>query len=117
MKLNKPIAGYHLLMILSAVDEQFTFQEDKVIAQYIAEQFPIKVDLDAEIEFLAALPKEEYMKHFQTAMDNFYNDSTEEERLDLIDFAVQLVKATKPITKEENIFLDELFNEWTETAI
>lgn len=117
MKLNKPIAGYHLLMILSAVDDEFTFQEDKVIAAYIAEQFPIKVNLDSEVAFLAALPKEEYMPHFQKAMADFYSDSTEEERMNLIDFAVQLVKATKPITKEENIFLDELFNEWTESAL
>jgi hypothetical protein len=117
MKLNKPIAGYHLLMILSAVDDKFSFQEDRLIAEYIAEQFPIKVNLDAETEFLATLPKEDYMPHFQKTMADFYADSTEEERLHLIDFAVQLVKASKPITKEENIFLDELFNEWTETAI
>lgn len=117
MKLNKPISGYHLLMILSAVDDEFTFQEDKVIAKYIAEQFPVPVNLDNEIAFLASLKKDEYMLHFQKAMADFYEDSTEEERMDLINFAVQLVKATKPITKEENLFLDELFNEWTESTI
>lgn len=117
MKLNKPIAGYHLLMILSAVDNEFSFKEDVLIAEFISEQFPIKINLDNEISFLASLPKSKYMEHFQKAMADFYSDSTEAERLNLINFAVKLAKATEPITKEENIFIDELFNEWTETAI
>ncbi|MCS6819265.1 MAG: hypothetical protein RMJ53_04900 [Chitinophagales bacterium] len=117
MKLNKPIAGYHLLMILSAVDNEFSFNEDNIIAEYICEQFPIAVNLDRETEFLASLPKEEYMKHFKKAMADFYSDSTEKERLDLLNFAVRLVKASEPVTKEENVYLNELFNEWTETAI
>jgi hypothetical protein len=116
-KLNKPIAGYHILMILSAVDHKFSIGEDRIIAEYIAENFPIHVSLDAQTELLAAIPEEDYFTHFQKAMDSFYQDSTEAERLHLIEFAVKLVKATKPITPLENVFLDELFNEWTETII
>jgi uncharacterized tellurite resistance protein B-like protein len=117
MKKNKPIAGYHLLMILSAVDNKFSAGEDKVVRQWLTDQFPFKVNLDAETEILSALKPDDYMLHFQKCMGDFYEDSTEEERNELIQFAINLVKADKTITPEENIFLDELFNEWTETQI
>lgn len=117
MKMNKSVAGYHLLMILSAVDNKHTLAEDKVIADYLAENFPIPVNLDKETDRLAQLPKDDYMIHFQRAMADFYEDSTEQERLELIDFAFKLTKATKPITPEENLYLNELYNEWTETQI
>ncbi|MCW3124464.1 MAG: hypothetical protein JWO03_122 [Bacteroidetes bacterium] len=113
---NKPIAGYHILMILSAVDHKFSVAEDRIIAEYIAENFPIPVSLDKEMDLISNIKEEDYMIHFQKAMDDFYNDSTEKERLHLIDFAIKLTKATKPITAVENIYLSELYNEWTETV-
>lgn len=117
MRMNKPIAGYHLLMILSAVDGEFNAKEDMVIRQWLAEQFPFEVDLDREMEVLSALDKDDYMIHFQKCMADFYEDSTEKERNELIQFAIDLVKADNKITREENLFLDELFCEWTETSI
>lgn len=117
MRMNKPIAGYHLLMILSAVDGEFNAKEDMVIRQWLAEQFPFEVDLDREMDVLSTLDKNDYMIHFQKCMADFYEDSTEKERNELIQFAITLVKADKKITPEENLFLDELFCEWTETSI
>lgn len=117
MRKNKPVAGYHLLMILSAVDGEFNVKEDMVIRKWLAEQFPFTVNLDREMEVLSALDKNDYMVHFQKCMADFYEDSTEQERNELIQFAIDLVKADKKITREENLFLDELFSEWTETSI
>lgn len=117
MHKNKPVAGYHLLMILSAVDGVFSVKEDMVIRQWLAEQFPFIVNLDREMEVLSALDKNDYMVHFQKCMADFYEDSNEKERNELIQFAIDLVKADKKITREENLFLDELFCEWTETSI
>ena len=114
--MNKSIAGYHILMLLSAVDHKFSIAEDRIIAQYIAENFPIAISLDSELEIISNLAEEDYMRHFLQAMDDFYNDSTEKERLHLIDFAIKITKATQPITTEENIYLSELYNEWTETV-
>ncbi len=103
-------------MLLAAVDHKFSVAEDRIIAEYIAENFPIPVSLDKELEKIINLNEEDYMVHYQKAMDDFYLDSTEKERLHLIDFAIKLSKATRPITKEENIYLTELYNEWTETV-
>ena len=117
LRKNKPVAGYHLLMILSAVDGEFNVAEDMVIRQWLAEQFPFTVNLDREMEVLSELKKDDYMVHFQRCMADFYEDSNEAERNELLQFAINLVKADKKITREENIFLDELFNEWTEISI
>lgn len=117
MKKNKPIAGYHILMILSAVDGKFNLKEDLIIEQWLEQEFPLRVNLDKEADELGALNQEDYMVHFQKCMADFYEDSTEEERLELIEYAIKLAKADRTITQEENIFINELFNEWTETSI
>ncbi len=112
MKMNKVMAGYHMLMILSEVDGEFDKTEGKVIIKYIRDAFPFRVDLDREIEILSALPKEDYFLHFNNAMNDFYEDSTEEERVHFLKFAVKMVKADKKITVEENKYLKELFFAW-----
>ena len=117
MKKNKPIAGYHILMILSAVDGKFNVNEDLIIEKWLEKEFPLRVNLDKETELLSKLNPDDYMIHFQKCMADFYEDSTERERIQFLDYAIKLAKAVKPITPEENIFIDELFNEWTETSI
>ncbi len=117
MKMNQAIAGYHILMILSMVDDAFSPREDKLIADYLQENFPFRIDLDREIAILSELEKDHYMIHFQKAMDDFYEDSTPEERSNLMKMAIRLIKADRHINPNESLFLDELFNEWTESSI
>lgn len=118
VKRNKPVAGYHLLMILAAVDNKFMAAEDMVIRDWLAHQFPpFRVNLDREMEVLSTLQPDEYMGHFQECMAHFYEDSTEQERNELIQFAMNLVKADNKITAEENLYIEQLFSQWTETSI
>lgn len=112
MKKNKVMAGYHMLMILSEVDGEFAKPEGKVIVSYLKNAFPFRVDLDREIEELSALKKEDYFLHFNNAMNDFYEDSTEKERNVFLKFAVKMANADKKITKEENKYLKELFFAW-----
>lgn len=116
-KLNKPLAGYRMLMILSVVDGKVFAKEDLIIKKWVEEEMPVHVNLDPEIEILSSLKPEDYMIHFQKCMADFYEDTTEEERNQFLEYAIKLTKAVKPITPEENAFIDELFNEWTETQI
>ncbi len=111
-KKNKVMAGYHMLVILSAVDGEFDKAEGKVIVNYLKSAFPFRVDLDREMEELSAMPKEDYLLHFNNCMNDFYEDSTEKERTDFLKTAVKMVKADKKITIEENKFLKELFFAW-----
>ena len=111
-KMNKVMAGYHMLMILSQVDGDFDVAEGKVIVKYLKDAFPFRVDLDNEMSVLSALSKEDYFIHFNNAMNDFYEDSIPKERIDFLNFAVKIVKADKKITAEENKYLKELFFAW-----
>jgi hypothetical protein len=110
--MNKTMAGYHLLMILSAVDFRVSGEEDRVIRQYLTEEFPIHVNLDKQMEVISSLHPDEWESHFLKAMDDFYDDATEIERHNLLRFALKLAKADNIITKEENHYLDLLFLNW-----
>lgn len=109
---NKTIAGYHLLMILSAVDARFHVEEDKIIRDFLVQEFPFQVNLDKQMEQISALRPEEWEAHFLHYMDDFYDDSTPEERHDFLQFALSLTKADKVITVEENHYLQLLFEHW-----
>jgi hypothetical protein len=111
-RMNKTIAGYHLLMILSAVDFRIGAEEDRVIRDYLVEEFPFRVNLDQEMAIISNLRPDEWELHFQRAMDDFYDDATEEERHNLLRFAIELTKADNVITKEENRYLNLLFETW-----
>lgn len=83
-----------------------------VIREYLVNEFPIHVNLDKQMEVISHLKPNEWEGHFLKAMDDFYDDATEEERKHLIRFAIQLAKADNVITKEENHFLNLLFEHW-----
>lgn len=111
-KLNKVMAGYHILMIISNADGEFSPEEGLQMVDYLSESFPFKVSLDNELDELVKLPKEDYFNHFVKAMNDFYSDSTEQERRKFLKTAVGMVMADKQITREENVYLNELFNTW-----
>jgi hypothetical protein len=113
-RMNKTIAGYHLLMILSAVDFRISGAEDMVIRHYLVNEFPFNVNLDKQMEVISNLRPDEWEGHFLKVMDDFYDDATEEERRNLVQFAIILTKADNVITQEENHFLNLLFDNWFE---
>ena len=104
-------------MILTAVDFRFNAHEDKVIREYLVSEFPFAVNLDREMEIISRLLPGEWEAHYITAMDDFYDDATPEERLKLIDFAIKITKADDIITKEENKFLNLLFDAWDHESV
>nr|MBK9650398.1 hypothetical protein [Bacteroidota bacterium] len=110
--MDLPIAGYHILHLMCAVDNEFNNAEDAVIRQYLAETFPFPLSLDDEMEILSALHSDENMNHFAKCMDYFYADSTADERNRFFDMVVKLVAADKRIIREQNQFLDVLYDAW-----
>ena len=110
--MNKTIAGYHLLMILSAVDYRMPSSGDTIIRRYLAQEFPIRVNLDREMARISGLHPSDWEGHFMRAADDFFDDATEEERLSFLDFAIQLAKADNVITHAENHYLNILFEQW-----
>ena len=110
--MNKTIAGYHLLMILSAVDYRFHINEEKIIREYLFQEFPFHVSLDKQMSIISHLKHDEWEQHFEKCMDDFHDDSTEEERVHFLKFALHLSKADEVITAEENHYLQKLFVAW-----
>ncbi len=111
-RLNKTIAGYHLLMILSAVDFRVSWAEDKVIRDYLVLEFPFQVNLDKQMEVISRLKPDEWEGHFLKVMDDFYDDATDDERKKLLRYALAIASADEVVTKEENHYLNLLFEQW-----
>jgi hypothetical protein len=99
-------------MILSAVDFRVGAAEDNIIREYIVTEFPFRVNLDKQMEIISSLRHDEWEAHFRKMMDDFYDDATEDERTSLLDFAVKLATADNVVTKEENHYLNLLFENW-----
>ena len=111
-KSNKPIAGYHLLMILSAVDGVFAPEEGMKIQEYLSEEFPFRINLDNELEVISTLQPEDWKDHFEFHARCFHEDSTENEREQFIKFAKSLIKADHEVREEEHRFYKLLKNLW-----
>lgn len=111
-KSNKPVAGYHLLMILSSVDGEFAPEEGMKVQEYLAEEFPFRMDLDNELDVIAMLHPEDWKDHFEFHARCFLEDSTEEERLKFVEFTKTLIKADEQVTEEEHRFYVLLKNLW-----
>ncbi len=111
-KMNKTIAGYHILMILSAVDFRFHHKEDLVIRDFLVHEFPFTVDLDVQMEIISRLLPHEWEAHFEICLGDFDTEGSEEDKNKLLDFAVALIKADETITIEENVYVNKLFDAW-----
>ena len=111
-KSNKSIAGYHLLMILSSVDGEFAPEEGMKVQEYLAEEFPFKMNLDNELDIIATLQPEEWKDHFEFHARCFHDDSTEKERKEFAKFAKSLIKADDEVTDREHHFYKLLKNMW-----
>ncbi len=111
-KLNKVEAGYHMLQLLSMVDDSFSIKEELIIRNYLVESYPFHVSLDGAMDKISELKKEDYVMHFQKCMDDFYLDSTSEERIQFMNFAVKIVSADDVVSQQENVFLKILFDTW-----
>lgn len=111
-KSNKSIAGYHLLMILSSIDGEFAPEEGLKIQEYLAEEFPFRINLDNELDVIATLHPEDWKDHFEFHARCFLEDSTEKERRDFLSFTKSLIKADEVVSEDEHRFYHLLKNLW-----
>lgn len=114
--MQRAISGYHLLMILTNVDGKLNVNEDLVIRDWLSRHFLVKPDLDGAMEVISSLQEGEYASHFHTHMNLFYQHSEKQDRLELLQFAMNIIKADGNISPEENNFFNELFDAWNEES-
>lgn len=107
-----------MLMILANVDGEHLSEEQALIIQYLGDHFDaniINAAIDTERIRLQALSQELQMLEFREAMNAYFAVSTAEERSAFLQLAMNLIKSDEQITREENIFIDKLFEAWGET--
>lgn len=114
LKSNKSIAGYHLLMILSSVDGEFSPEEGLKIQEYLADEFPFRINLDNELDAIATLKPEDWKDHFEFHARCFMDDSEVSERRKFLRFAKSLIKADDEVSEDEHRFYMLLKNMWNE---
>lgn len=109
---NKDVAGFQILSILAEIDGDFDPREGKVIANYVAENFPLGGNLDSALEELSTTTNDDYTLLLQKCAEDFYLDSNEKERLEMINFALQLIKADEKVDDDENLLINNLYQYW-----
>lgn len=112
--MQKAISGYHLLMLLTIVDDKLNATEDAVVVDWLAKSYNGKLPLDEQMEILANLRKDDFKAHFEHHMDLFYSHSTEQERTAFLQYAMNIIKADGQIEESENVFFDKLFEAWND---
>jgi uncharacterized tellurite resistance protein B-like protein len=111
-KMNKTEAGFHILMMLSLVDGNIQSAESSVIINFLEENFNEAIDIIKEQAFIRACPEEERLQHFTETAQQFYAIASEKDRNTFIAFAMQVVMADKKMEKEENVYINALFDCW-----
>ncbi len=109
---NKDVAGYQILSILAVIDGDFDPREGKVIVDYVAKNFPLGGNLERADEELSTTNQEDLDLLLQRCAEDFYLDSNEKERLELIDFALKLLKADDNIDPQESRLVQSLYQYW-----
>jgi uncharacterized tellurite resistance protein B-like protein len=109
---SKSTSGFHMLMILSRVDGNFSEEESEIAARYISKYFGNDFQIEKEAAFLKLLTRKNYFQHFKKCMNNFYSKSSAHDRAEFVKFAIDMVKADHKITSEENVYLNELLAGW-----
>lgn len=116
--MNKITAGYKMLMVLANVDGKQLEEEHALIVAYLGENYDprtIGIAMESEQIRIQALPTEMQMLEFREAMNAFYSQSNIAERSAFLQLAMDLIKSDDHISKEENVFINKLFDAWGET--
>ena len=109
---NKDIAGFQILNILAEIDGDFDPKEGEVIINYVAKNFPLGGNLEEALEEVSTTRGDDYPILLQKCAEDFYADSNEKERLELIDFALKLLKADDKIDANEDWLISKLYQYW-----
>ena len=109
---NKDVAGFLILNIMAEIDGSFDPREGNVIASYIEEHFPLGGNLETAMEEMSTTSPEDYPLLFQKCAEDFLADSTDQERMKFLDFAMQMMTADDTIDPDENWMINKLYQYW-----
>ncbi len=112
MRKNKDISGFQILNLLAEIDGDFNPKEGQVIIDFVVKKIPLGGNLEDAMEEVSTTDKEDYPILLQKCAEDFYADSNEKDRLELLDFALKLQKADNKIDQNENWLINKLYQYW-----
>lgn len=113
--MSKVTSGYKLLMILSIVDGHQIPEEEVFVREFldgIVDDELAGTFIETEKERLQTLDAPTLEAEFEVSMNHFFSSTTASERTVFLDKAMKLIKSDDLITREENKFIDKLFEAW-----
>ncbi|MGD1911032.1 MAG: TerB family tellurite resistance protein [Rivularia sp. (in: cyanobacteria)] len=112
--MDKFQAVFEILIILSGIDGDIDRREIQVIDDFIESNIgEINFDPQAVVENLSKLKGEGFLEEFSYAAIVFKNQTGVEDRLTILQFAIELIRADGEITDDEFdllLALGELWN-------
>ncbi len=105
-------AGFNLLVMLAGADGNFDKSEIEVIKTYLGSHGNGEFDIDGELEALDSLVGDELMQRFGDAADHFKAQTSKEDRMGMIGFAVSLIAADRKLDQRELQFFALLSQHW-----
>ncbi len=113
--MSKVTSGYKLLMILSLVDGHQMPEEEVFVRDFlngIVDDELAGTFIETEKERLQLLDPQTLEAEFEVSMNHFFSSTSPAERTLFLDKAMKLIKSDDQITREENKFIDKLFEAW-----
>jgi len=106
-------SAFSILYVISSVDGEIDPSETEIIMKFLKEnQKEIKFDRNAAIRSMVLLNEKELKERLNQAAHDFLKNSDEEERLKLLNFALNLVISDGKIDAEEIRMFNILGKVW-----
>lgn len=112
--MKKHEAAIKILYILSSIDGDVSFDELEFVREYMAKvKDELDFDFNSIVKQLFKINKAEGKKLFTDCAISFLENSTETERLELLEFAAKLLAADGRFSIEEVRMINILAEKWS----
>jgi tellurite resistance protein len=98
--------------MLAGADGNFDKSEIEVINKYLGSHDNGEFDIDSELQLLESFSEDGATKRFGEAAESFKLQTSKEDRLGMIDFAVNLIAADGKLAQEELQLFSLLSQHW-----
>ena len=109
--MDKDTAVIHLLTNFAYIDYHIAQEEVEVIKKYASKK-GINVDIDSIIEFAEKNANDEELKFYADSINFLNQNLTEDEKIELLKAADELIKSDGAVLKGEEVKLEMLSKNW-----
>jgi uncharacterized tellurite resistance protein B-like protein len=113
IKMNKFKAAFEILWLITLADGYADSGEINVIKSFLMDNYgSINFSLEETIQVIDMMDEDGKIEEFKTAVIAFKNASSATDRINLLDFALEIVTADEKLTDEEGLYFNYLASAW-----